>query len=91
MLFPTVASLPPRIADLGAQPQPDGDVAYTAANLLALRNATLINVIDGCAVSLPIGAENGPPVGLTIAGVAGADHRVLAIAAGVERLLLQEN
>jgi len=86
VVFPTVAMLPPRIADLGETPADNGDAAYTAANLLALRNATLINVIDGCAVSLPIGAEDGPPVGLTIAGVSGNDRRILAIAAGMERL-----
>lgn len=85
--FPTVAILPPRIADLGEAPQPDGDGAYAQANLLALRNATLVNVIDGCAISLPVGPADGPPVGLTLAGAAGADRRILAIAVAAERLL----
>ncbi len=84
VIFPTVAILPPRISDLGTEMRADGDAAYTAANLLALRNATLINTVDGCAISLPIGPADGPPVGLTIAGPAGRDHHILAVAAGIE-------
>lgn len=81
LVMPSVAILPPAIADLATN-----DDAYTQANLLALRNASLINMIDGCALSLPIAAD-GAPVGLTIAGVAGADQRIFAISAAVEALL----
>jgi hypothetical protein len=49
LVMPSVAILPPRIADLAT----DED-AYTQANMMALRNASLINMIDGCALSLPI-------------------------------------
>lgn len=87
IIFPTAAILPPRIADLGTDMMADGDKAYTSANLLALRNATLINTVDGCAISLPIGPAGGPPVGLTIAGPAGCDHHILAVAAGIEAQL----
>jgi aspartyl-tRNA(Asn)/glutamyl-tRNA(Gln) amidotransferase subunit A len=82
LLMPSVAILPPRIADLAID-----DDAYTQANLMALRNASLINMIDGCALSLPIAAAGGAPVGLTVAGVAGADRRVLAISAAIEAML----
>jgi aspartyl-tRNA(Asn)/glutamyl-tRNA(Gln) amidotransferase subunit A len=82
LLMPSVAILPPVIADLATD-----DDAYTQANLMALRNASLINMIDGCALSLPLQAAGGAPVGLTIAGVAGADQGVLAISAAVEALL----
>lgn len=81
LLMPTVASLPPVIADLLTD-----DEAYARANLLALRNPTLINMIDGCALSLPIPATGGAPVGLMIAGAPGADRTILSIAAGVEAL-----
>ena len=77
LLLPTVPILPPRLEDLR------DDAAYTRANLLALRNCTLVNMIDGCAISLPI-PPSDPPVSLMIAGTGGADGRVLAIAAGVE-------
>lgn len=82
LLTPSVAILPPRIADLATD-----DDAYTRANLMALRNASLINMIDGCALSLPLPGPGGAPVGLSVAGVAGADQRVFAIGAAVETLL----
>jgi aspartyl-tRNA(Asn)/glutamyl-tRNA(Gln) amidotransferase subunit A len=82
LLMPSVAILPPRITDLATD-----DDAYTQANLMALRNASLINMIDGCALSLPIAAAGHAPVGLTVAGIAGADHRILAISAAIEGLL----
>ena len=47
MVLPTTANTPPRIADLA------DDKAFTKANLLSLRNCSLINMIDGCAISLP--------------------------------------
>src|SRR5580704_16857985 len=42
LVMPTSAITPPRIADLA------DDKAFTKANLLSLRNCTLINMIDGC-------------------------------------------
>ena len=42
LIMPTTANTPPRIADLA------DDKAFTKANLLSLRNCTLINMIDGC-------------------------------------------
>ncbi|WP_341988334.1 amidase [Azorhizobium sp. AG788] len=79
LLLPTVAILPPAIA-----PLEHDDAAYAAANILSLRNATLINMIDGCAISLPIQAPENAPVGLMIAATGGNDARLFAIAAGVE-------
>ncbi len=88
VIFPTAANLPPRIQDLGvAMVQETQDEAYTQANLLALRNATLINTVDGCAISLPISPAGASPVGLSIAGVAGNDRRILSIAAAIEARL----
>ncbi|WP_287990564.1 amidase family protein, partial [Acidiphilium sp.] len=80
LLMPTVAILPPRIADL------DDDAAFTAANLRVLRNPTLINMIDGCAISLPLNAPGAAPVGLMVCGVAETDRRIFAIAAAIEAL-----
>ncbi|WP_127088767.1 amidase [Aquabacter cavernae] len=82
LLLPTVAILPPRIADLAT----DED-AYGRANLLALRNPTLINMIDGCALSLPLTTPGGAPAGLMLAGAAGTDAALLAMGAGVEAVL----
>ncbi|GGF65139.1 amidase [Azorhizobium oxalatiphilum] len=79
LLMPTTAGLPPAIAPLETD-----DAAFATANLRALRNPTLINMIDGCAISLPIPTEDGAPVGLMLAAAGGMDARLFAIAAGVE-------
>lgn len=79
LLMPTVAILPPKIADLASD-----DAAYAKANILSLRNCTLVNMIDGCAISLPIPAPGDAPVGLMVASAGGMDARLFAIAAGIE-------
>jgi aspartyl-tRNA(Asn)/glutamyl-tRNA(Gln) amidotransferase subunit A len=81
MILPTTANTPPRIADLA------DDKAFTSANLLALRNCSLINVIDGCAISLPARRESEVPVGLMLAATGGADRRIFELAAGMEAVV----
>ena len=78
LVMPTTANTPPKIADLA------DDKAFTKANLLALRNCTLINMIDGCAISLPCHREGEVPVGLMLASSGGADHRIFELAVGME-------
>ena len=82
LLMPTVPIVAPRIDVLT-----NSDEAYFAANGLMLRNPTLINFLDGCALSLPCHAEGEPPVGLTLAGAGGRDADVLALGLGVEDVL----
>ncbi|WP_212575904.1 amidase family protein, partial [Vibrio cholerae] len=82
-IMPTTPIVAPAVADLAA------DEAYYAANGLILRNPTLINFLDGCALSLPCHAAGTAPVGLMIAASNGADRRVLAIGLAVEELLAQ--
>ena len=84
MLMPTVPVIAPKIAELEAS-----DEAYFAANGLMLRNPTLINFLDGCAVSLPCHRAGEAPVGLSLAGTAGQDQRLLSVALAVEALLAQ--
>ena len=78
LVLPTTANTPPRIADLA------DDKAFTRENLRALRNCTLINMIDGCAISLPCHREGDVPVGLMLAASGGADRRIFELAAGME-------
>jgi len=78
LVMPTTANTPPRIADLG------DDKAFTTENLRALRNCTLINVIDGCAISLPAHREGEVPVGFMLAATGGADRRMFELAAAME-------
>lgn len=82
LLMPTVPIVAPRIDALLAS-----DDAYHIANGLMLRNSTLINFLDGCALSLPCHEPGTAPVGLTLAAPGGHDRRVLAIGAAVEAAL----
>ncbi len=81
LVLPTTANTPPRIADLA------DDKAFTRANLLALRNCTLINMIDGCAISLPAHREGEVPVGLMLAASGGSDRRILELATAMESVI----
>jgi len=78
LVMPTTANTPPRIADLA------DDKAFTRENLRSLRNCTLINMIDGCAISLPCHREGEVAGRADAASSAGADRRVLELAAGME-------
>lgn len=82
LLMPTIPVVPPRIADLQAS-----DDAYFAANGLILRNPTLINFLDGCALSIPCHQKGQAPVGLMIAGPAMHDRHILNIGHAVQALL----
>jgi len=81
VVMPTCAITPPRISDLA------DDHAFTKANLLSLRNCTLINMMDGCAISLPCHRHGEAPVGFMLAAAGGSDRRIFELAAGVEGAL----
>jgi aspartyl-tRNA(Asn)/glutamyl-tRNA(Gln) amidotransferase subunit A len=81
LIAPTVAITPPPIGDLAR------DAAYTKANMLSLRNCSLINTVDGCAISLPCHREGEPPVGLMLAAAGGSDRRIFELAAGIESVV----
>src|SRR5580704_6942159 len=68
LVLPTTANTPPRIADLA------DDAAFAKANLLSLRNCSLVNLFDGCAISLPCHREGEVLVGLMLAGSNGSDR-----------------
>ena len=80
-LMPSVAVVPPKLADLAT------DESFFAANGLVLRNTSVINFLDGCALSLPCQLAEELPVGLSIAGLHGQDARVLQVSRAVEALL----
>ena len=86
LLMPTVPIVAPHIAPLLAS-----DTAFFEANRLLLRNSSLINLLDGCAISLPCHQSGDLPVGLTLAGLAMTDTKLIAIAQAIEDLLLLQN
>jgi aspartyl-tRNA(Asn)/glutamyl-tRNA(Gln) amidotransferase subunit A len=81
LVLPTTANTPPRIADLA------DDKAFTTENLRSLRNCSLINTLDGCAISLPAHREGEVPVGLMLAAAGGSDRRIFELATGMENII----
>lgn len=82
LLMPTVPVVAPTIKELQ-----ESDESYFAANGLILRNPTLINFFDGCALSIPCHAAGTAPVGLMVAGPAMHDQHILNVGASIEAAL----
>ena len=82
VLSPTVPITAPPIASIA-----DDDAEFFRVNALLLRNTSIINMLDGCAISIPCHAPNELPVGLMIWNVALRDDTVLNIAQQCEVLL----
>jgi aspartyl-tRNA(Asn)/glutamyl-tRNA(Gln) amidotransferase subunit A len=81
MAMPTVPIVAPPLAELA------DDAAYGRTNILALRNPTVANFHDRCAISLPCHQAGDAPVGLMLMGAHGADRRLLAIADAVANVV----
>jgi amidase/aspartyl-tRNA(Asn)/glutamyl-tRNA(Gln) amidotransferase subunit A len=77
MVAPTIASL----AD---------DDAFFATNALLLRNPSVVNLLDGCALSLPCHTADQLPVGLMVWSYAMQDDTVLDVSLAIERVLHEE-
>jgi aspartyl-tRNA(Asn)/glutamyl-tRNA(Gln) amidotransferase subunit A len=76
LVMPTSSIVAPTIAEV-ADPK-----VYSARNVALLRNTSIGNFFDLCAVSLPLAASL--PVGLMLIARNGDDRRLLRIAAAVE-------
>jgi aspartyl-tRNA(Asn)/glutamyl-tRNA(Gln) amidotransferase subunit A len=81
LLLPTVPVIAPRLDDLRF------DVTYYRANALALRNPSLVNFLDGCAISLPMHEPDQAPTGLMLARRRDGDRHLLRCASAVEQQL----
>lgn len=81
LVFPTVACVPPPVADTG-DPERIGVI-----NLQCLRNTASVNYFDGCAISLPCHRPEEAPVGLMLAMPHGSDHELFRLAATLETIL----
>lgn len=82
LLMPTVPMIAPAIAELKAD-----DDTYFKANGAALRNPSVINFLDGCAVSLPCHQAGDAPVGLMVAALPMQDDALLSWSLQIERCL----
>jgi len=81
VIYPTVPIVAPPLDSL------TDDDEYARVNLLALRNPMVTNVLDRCAISLPIHQSGEAPVGLNLMGHNMQDRRLLAIANSLESIL----
>ncbi len=79
--MPTCPIVPPRIDALA------DDADYTRVNALALRNTSLGNFLDRCAISIPAHRPGDAPVGLMLMGETSGDRRLFGVAAAVEAVL----
>lgn len=87
-LSPTVPMVAPAIAAVAPGTERDEDFFQT--NTLLLRNTSAINMLDGCAVSLPCQTPDELPVGLMVWAGAMRDDMVLNIALQIEQLLQKQ-
>ena len=85
LLSPTVPLVAPPLAEVA--PGAARDEAFFRINTLLLRNPSVVNMLDGCALSLPCHAEGELPVGLMLWHAALHDDAVLAVSLQVEREL----
>jgi aspartyl-tRNA(Asn)/glutamyl-tRNA(Gln) amidotransferase subunit A len=85
VLSPTVPIVAPPIADVA--PGAERDEEFFRVNGLLLRNTSVVNMLDGCAISIPCHASGELPVGLMIWSSALNDDPVLNVALRIEELL----
>jgi len=82
LVAPTVPVVPPRVVDL----EHDDD-AFGRTNALMLRNPSVFNFLNACALSLPCHRSGEAPVGLMLAGAPHGDDALLAIGRAAEAAL----
>ncbi len=79
VLAPTSAIRPPEIERLNSD-----SVEYARANLLALRNTRILNLLGQCALTLPAGV---PSCGLMISGLPMTEGDLLSLGVAIERVI----
>lgn len=81
ILSPTVPIPAPTMSELA------DDDTFFEANALMLRNPSVVNLLDGCAISLPCQAPGEEPVGLMLWQRGGHDDDLLDAALAIEAAL----
>ncbi len=81
LILPTTPIVAPKLAEV-ATPE-----TFGRKNMLLLRNPSMINFFDLCAISLPLPRSGGLAAGLMVVARNGQDRRLFRIAAAMERLL----
>lgn len=86
VLSPTVPIVAPTIASVA--PGAERDAPFFRDNILLLRNTGVVNLLDGCALSLPCHQADDLPVGLMVWHGALHDDTVLNISLQIEQALV---
>ena len=82
MICPVVPMIAPEIRALEADPD-----EFRRVNARLLRNPSVVNFLDRCALSLPCHSGGGPPVGLMLIGRRSGDRALLSVGAAVEKVI----
>lgn len=82
MLMPTTPDIAPPISEVIKD-----DETYYKINGRMLRNPSVVNVFDGCALSIPCHESGEAPVGLMVAGTQNQDQHILAVGRAVEAVV----
>lgn len=82
LVSPTTPIVAPTIAEMEERE------TFARKNGLLLRNTSIWNFFDCCAISLPLPRDGGLPTGLMLIGRNGHDRRLFRIAAAVEKQLI---
>ncbi|MCE1191704.1 MAG: amidase [Acidovorax sp.] len=96
LLSPTVPIVAPLLADVapahGTDPAQDAarDAEFFRVNNLLLRNTSVVNLLDGCALSLPCHQQGELPVGLMVWHGALRDDTVLNVGLQIEKALQKQ-
>ncbi len=80
ILMPTVPIVAPAISSVV-----ESDEFYHEANMLMLRNCSIGNFLNRCAVTIPIQEPGSGPVGLMLMGETMEDRKILEIASGIQK------
>lgn len=88
LLSPTVPIVAPTLDSLAAT-DAQGDAEFFRLNALLLRNTSVVNLLDGCALSLPCHQAGEWPVGLMLWHAALHDDTLLHVGLRIEEALAQ--
>ena len=80
LIMPTTPIVAPKMAEVSTLE------TFLPKNTLGLRNTSLINFFDLCAISLPLPRQGDLPVGLMVVARNGQDRKLFRIAAAIEQL-----
>jgi aspartyl-tRNA(Asn)/glutamyl-tRNA(Gln) amidotransferase subunit A len=74
IIMPTVANIAPELSDFGT------DEDYFRLNGISLRNTYIANMLNGCAISLPMHLAGHAPTGFTMMAPNGFDEHLFSVA-----------